>query len=80
MIKLKKSNTKVSNHKTKRALKNKKRVKDKPYISKFERKQEKIRANIINAALKPIRTNLLNSLDKNILASQQSSDNHRNAV
>jgi len=34
---MKKSNNKVSQHKIKRANKNKKRIKAKPYLSKFER-------------------------------------------
>ncbi len=46
---MKKSNNKVSQHKIKRASKNKKRLKDKPHLSKFERKQEAIRQKIINS-------------------------------
>jgi 16S rRNA U1498 N3-methylase RsmE len=64
----------------KRHLKNLKRKKSKPQLSKFEQKQEKIRAEIINAAMSPIRTNLLNSLNKNTQASQQSSGSHHSAV
>jgi hypothetical protein len=44
---MKKSNDKVSQHKIKRAAKNKKRIQDKPYMSKFERKQKAIREGII---------------------------------
>ena len=49
---MKKSNTKVSQHKIKRAEKNKKRVQAKPYLSKFDRKQKEIRDQIIFNALK----------------------------
>jgi hypothetical protein len=52
----------------KRQSKNLKRKKSKPTLSKFERKQAKIRADIINKGLEPIRTNLLDSLDKSIQA------------
>ena len=48
---MKKSNNKVSQHKIKRAEKNKKRIQDKPYLSKFERKQKLIREGIIFGAL-----------------------------
>ncbi len=48
---MKKSNNKVSQHKIKRAEKNKKRIQDKPYLSKFERKQKSIREGIIFSAL-----------------------------
>jgi hypothetical protein len=44
---MKKSNNKVSQHKIKRAEKNKKRIKDKPYLSKFERRQIRIREMIL---------------------------------
>jgi hypothetical protein len=44
---MKKSNDKVSQHKIKRAMKNKKRIQDKPYLSKFERKQIEIRKRIL---------------------------------
>jgi hypothetical protein len=44
---MKKSNNKVSQHKIKRAVKNKKRVQAKPYLSKFERKQAFLREQII---------------------------------
>lgn len=64
----------------KRHSKNLKRKKDKPYISKFERKQAKIRAEIINKGLEPIRTNLLDNLDKSIQAYHQSSDTHHSTA
>lgn len=50
---MKKSNNKVSQHKIKRAEKNKKRIQDKPYLSKFERKLIAKREEIIAAALRP---------------------------
>ena len=49
---MKKSNNKVSQHKIKRANKNKKRVKAKPYLSKFERKQASLREAIVFGSLK----------------------------
>ena len=49
---MKKSNNKVSQHKIKRAVKNKKRMQSKPYLSKFDRKQKEIRDQIIFNALK----------------------------
>lgn len=48
---MKKSNDKVSQHKIKRANKNKKRIQAKPYLSKFERKQAFLRQQIISGAL-----------------------------
>jgi hypothetical protein len=48
---LKKSNNKASQHKIKRAAKNKKRIKAKPYLSKFERKQAFLREQIIQQSL-----------------------------
>jgi hypothetical protein len=51
---VKKSNNKVSQHKIKRAEKNKKRIQDKPYLSKFERKLIAKREEIIAAALRPV--------------------------
>jgi hypothetical protein len=48
---MKKSNNKASQHKIKRALKNKQRLKDKPHPSKFERKQNRIREQIIMNSL-----------------------------
>ncbi len=44
---MKKTNDKVSQHKAKRAAKNKKRIQAKPYLSKFERKQIRIREQIV---------------------------------
>jgi hypothetical protein len=44
---MKQSNNKVSQHKIKRANKNKKRIQAKPYFSKFERKQIEIRKQIL---------------------------------
>ena len=48
---MKKSNNKVSQHKIKRANKNKKRIQAKPYLSKFERKQAFLREQIIQQSL-----------------------------
>jgi hypothetical protein len=48
---MKKSNNKVSQHKIKRANKNKKRVQAKPHLSKFERKQAFLREQIIQQSL-----------------------------
>ncbi len=48
---MKKSNNKVSQHKIKRAIKNKKRIQDKPLLSKFERQQAFLREQIIFSAL-----------------------------
>jgi hypothetical protein len=48
---MKKTNNKVSQHKIKRAVKNKKRTQDKPHLSKFERKEKRIREEIILGAL-----------------------------
>jgi hypothetical protein len=44
---MKKSNNKVSQHKIKRATKNKKRIQSKPQLSKFEERQIKIREELI---------------------------------
>ncbi len=49
---MKKSNVKSSQSKIKRALKNKKRMQAKPYLSKFERKQAFLRDQIIANALR----------------------------
>jgi hypothetical protein len=49
---MKKSNDKVSQHKIKRATKNKKRIKAKPNLSRFERKQAFLREQIVLSALK----------------------------
>jgi len=51
---MKKSNNKVSQHKIKRAVKNKKRIQAKPYLSRFERKQKFIREQIVLGALKSV--------------------------
>jgi hypothetical protein len=51
---MRKSNNKASQHKIKRAVKNKKRTQAKPYLSKFERKQKRIREAIILGALKSV--------------------------
>jgi hypothetical protein len=51
---MKKSNNKASQHKIKRATKNKKRIKAKPYLSKFERKQKLIREQIVLGSLKQV--------------------------
>jgi hypothetical protein len=48
---MKKSNNKVSQHKIKRANKNKKRVKAKPSLSKFERQQIVLREQIIQQSV-----------------------------
>jgi hypothetical protein len=49
---MKQSNNKVSQHKIKRAKKNKKRTKAKPQLSKFERKQAFLREQIVLSALR----------------------------
>jgi hypothetical protein len=51
---MKKSNNKASQHKIKRAKKNKKRIQAKPYLSKFERKQQRIREEIILGSLRSV--------------------------
>ena len=51
---MKKSNNKASQHKIKRATKNKKRTQAKPYLSKFERKQQRIREEIILGSLRSV--------------------------
>jgi hypothetical protein len=48
---MKKSNNKVSQHKIKRANKNKKRVQAKPNSSKFERQQAFLREQIIQQSM-----------------------------
>lgn len=55
---MKKSNEKVSQHKMKRAAKNKKRVLAKPYLSKFERKQAYLREQIIAQSIQQASQNL----------------------
>jgi hypothetical protein len=54
---MKKSNNKASQHKIKRAEKNKKRIKDKPYYSRFERQQIRLREEILRPSLSLIREN-----------------------
>ena len=51
---MKKTNNKVSQHKIKRANKNKKRVKAKPQLSRFERRQNRIREEIILGSLRSV--------------------------
>ena len=51
---MRKSNNKASQHKIKRAVKNKKRIQAKPYLSRFERKQKFIREQIVLGALKSV--------------------------
>ena len=51
---MKKSNNKVSQHKIKRAVKNKKRIQSKPYLSKFEQKQNRIREEIVLGSLRSV--------------------------
>lgn len=48
---MRKSNNKASQHKIKRAEKNKKRTKNKPYLSKFERQQITLREKILSPYL-----------------------------
>lgn len=62
----------------KRYTKNKKRQSNKPKLSKFQKRQERIRNKIINDALAPIRTNLLSSLDKSTLEALQNAESHHN--
>lgn len=52
---MKKSNNKVSQHKIKRAEKNKKRMQAKPYASKFERKQAILREEIVKSYLTSVK-------------------------
>jgi len=49
---MKKNNNKVSQHKAKRYSKNKKRLKDKPYLSKHERKLIAKRQEILSSGLR----------------------------
>ena len=51
---MKKSNDKVSKHKIKRANKNKKRIQAKPYLSKFELRQKRIREELRLKAVQTI--------------------------
>lgn len=48
---MKKTNNKVSQHKAKRYAKNKKRIKEKPYLSKFEKQQIILREKILQPYL-----------------------------
>lgn len=48
----------MSQHKIKRANKNKKRVQAKPHLSKFERKQAFIREQIISQSLQQASKNI----------------------
>jgi hypothetical protein len=48
---MKKSNNAVSQHKIKRALKNKKRIQAKPYVSKHELKLKRKREQLIMSIL-----------------------------
>ena len=54
---MKKTNNKVSQHKAKRYAKNKKRLKNKPHLSKFERQQIAKRAEILGASLQSMTAN-----------------------
>ena len=49
---MKKTNNKVSQHKSKRYAKNKKRLSTKTHLSKFERKQQRIREEILGNFVK----------------------------
>jgi hypothetical protein len=51
---MKKNNNKSSQHKAKRYAKNKKRLKDKPYLSKHERKLIVKRQEIVSSGLRLI--------------------------
>ena len=51
---MKKNNNKASQHKAKRYAKNKKIIKDKPYLSKHERKLIAKRQEIISSGLRLI--------------------------
>lgn len=51
---MKKSNNKVSQHKVKRANKNKKRTQSKPKLSRFERRQNMIKEQLLLGALQSI--------------------------
>jgi hypothetical protein len=55
---MKKSNNKASQHKIKRATKNKKRIQSKPKLSKFERKQAFLREQIISQSLQQASKNI----------------------
>ena len=64
----------------KRHSKNLKRKKSKPSLSKFERRQERVRSEIINDGLQTIRKGLLSNLDKNTQAYHQSYDSHHSTA
>lgn len=49
---MKKNNNKASQHKVKRANKNRKRIASKPYLSRFQRSQIAIRESIIASSFK----------------------------
>ena len=51
---MKKSNNKVSQHKIKRANKNKKRIQSKPQLSRFERRQNLIREQLLLGVMQSI--------------------------
>jgi hypothetical protein len=55
---MKKNNNRVSQQKSKRYAKNKKRLKDKPYLSKFERQQLAKRAEILGQSLSSMAGNV----------------------
>jgi hypothetical protein len=54
---MKKNNSKVSQQKAKRYAKNKKRLKDKPQLSKFERRQLALREQIVGPFLRSVNNN-----------------------
>jgi hypothetical protein len=54
---MKKNNGRVSQQKAKRYAKNKKRLKDKPHLSKFERQQLAKRAEILGQSLNSMVSN-----------------------
>jgi hypothetical protein len=51
---MKKTNNKVSQNKIKRAVKNKKRTQGKTHLSRFERRQNRIREEIILGSLRSV--------------------------
>lgn len=51
---MKKNNNKISQRKARRYAKNKKRLKDKPYLSKFERQQLQLRKEIVLGSLRAV--------------------------
>jgi hypothetical protein len=51
---MKKSNNKVSQNKIKRANKNKKRTQAKPKLSRFERRQNRIREELVLLGLQTV--------------------------